>query len=253
VPVVHTQHAVMDDPQPYLLPIRRVLSFAVHTVVGCSPATVRDINARNYAPGAQVVCIENGIPLSGRPVGKRNGTPPVIGVVARLVEVKGHRFFLDAIHQLRAKGLVPHIELLGDGPERSALEAQVERLGLSEQVHFRGNVHDVPERLAGFDLFCLPSLSEAMPISILEAAAAALPLMVTTGGGGPRLLEQGAGGRSVPPGDATALAVALGELLELPPEARRRLGDASRQTVLTHYDIAATADAYLKVFGEAVS
>lgn len=246
--LVHTQHAVHDDAIRWLPHVRRGLGALVDVVVGCNATTSADVIARGYAPAARVVTIDNGIDLRGRPRASLDGEPPCVGTVGRLVPIKGQRFLVDALAQLVADGLDVRGVLYGDGPEADALAQQVSARGLTGRVALPGRVDDVPQRLAGLDLFVLPSLSEAMPLAALEAAAAGLPLVVTSGGGAKALIEAGAGGRVVPPGDAGALADALREILGLDAPARRALGDASHATALAHYDLDATRRAYDRVY-----
>ncbi len=249
VPVrVHTQHAVHDDEYAYLPWIRRGLSGLVDTVVGCSPAVVDDIARRRLSPLAPTCVIENGIPLAGRPTSTLDGDPLRLVSLGRLVPIKGQRHLIDAVALLRARGVAVHLTLGGEGELRDALQQQIHALDLGDRVRLAGQVDAVPAFLASADLFVLPSLSEAMPISLLEAAAAGLPLLVTASGGAPRLIEAGAGGDVVPPGDAEALAAAIARVAALPVEARRALGARSRALVLARYDIAATAAAYADLF-----
>ncbi|MCB9679947.1 MAG: glycosyltransferase [Alphaproteobacteria bacterium] len=242
--VVHTQHAVHDDEVPWLPHVRRGLAPLLDAIVGCSDAVVADIAARRYAPGVPAVAIDNGLPLAGRPTAPLDGDPLRVVTAGRMVPIKGQRFLVDAVAALRDRGIDARLTILGDGPERAALDAQVAELGLGDRVHLPGSVDDVADRLAGADLFVLPSLSEAMPMALLEAAAAGLPLLVTTGGGGPTLLRAGAGGEAVAPGDAGALADAIARVARLSVTERRALGEASRRTVLDRFDIDATAAAY---------
>jgi glycosyltransferase involved in cell wall biosynthesis len=242
--VIHTEHACHDDEYSYLPAIRRQLSHLLDAVVGCSEAVCEEVRRRNYAPHAPIVCIDNGIPLQGRPRSTLDHQPTRVGTVGRMVEIKGQRFLIDALAQVHAAGHPLALTLVGDGPLRAELEAQVDALGLRAHVRFAGQVADVPEQLATFDLFALPSLSEALPMTLLEAGAAGLPMLVTTGGGGPTLLNAGAGGWAVPPGDAGALARALLTFLALSPTERRALGDASHDLVMSRYSIEATASRY---------
>lgn len=247
--LVHTQHAVHDDAIRWLPHVRRGLGTLVDVVVGCNETTAQDVVDRGYAPADRVVAIDNGIDLRGRPRAPLDGDPPVIGTVGRLVPIKGQRFLIDALARLAATESNVRGVLFGEGPEADALAQQIADHRLSDRIALPGRVDDVPDRLAGLDVFVLPSLSEAMPLAALEAAAAGLPMVVTSGGGAKALIEAGAGGLVVPPGDDEALAEALRELLDLPPEARRALGEASHATALTHYDLDATRRAYDRVYG----
>ncbi len=246
--VVHTQHACHDDEYSYLPHVRRQLSRGVDAVVGCSPSVVDDVARRHYSPHAPVSCIENGISLRDRPVASLDGAPLVVGTVGRMVPIKGQIHLIDAVAELIREGLSVRLVLMGDGPERSRLQARVAELGIPDHVQFTGRVDDVPERLAALDLFVLPSLSEALPIALIEAAAAGLPMLVTTGGGGPTLLASGASGWAVEPGDSRALAERIAAYAQVPVAERRAMGEASRALALARYDIATTASAYAALY-----
>lgn len=248
--VVHTQHAVHDDDHRYLPTIRRGLAPLLDAIVGCNAATVRDLRARGYAPGVPAVAIDNGIPLAGRPQASLTRAPFTIGAVGRLVPIKGHDHLLEALALLRREGADARLVLLGEGPERGALEARVRQLGLGDVVSMPGSVHDVSDRLASVDLFCQPSLSEAMPMALLEAAAAGLPLLVTDVGGAPTLLQHGAGGWIVPPGDPAALANAVRDALVLTDAAFADLGRRAREVVVGRYDVHHMARRYEALYRE---
>ena len=100
---------------------------------------------------------------------------PIVLTVARLDPQKGHRYLLAAATE------VPEavFALVGEGGERAALENQARTLGVAERVRFLGHRDDVPELLAACDLFVLPSLYEGLPLSVLEAMAAAKPVVAT--------------------------------------------------------------------------
>ena len=118
--------------------------------------------------------------------------------------------------------------IVGDGPERGALETRIAQLGLGDRVHLLGFRTDIPELLAGCDLFVLPSLFEGLPLSILEAMAAGKAVVATAIGGNDEAVVDGVTGLLVPPADPEALADALRTLLR-EPERRRRLGEAGRR------------------------
>lgn len=249
--VVHTQHACHDDEYIYLPWFRRRLSHGVDALVGCSEAVVADVQRRHYAPHTRHVrCIDNGIPLGGRPRATLDHSPLRVGTVGRMVEVKGQRFLIEAVALLRDRGIDVELVLIGDGELRPDLEDRVRELGIGDRTRFTGLVSDVPDRLAALDLFVLPSLSEALPITLLETAAAGLPMLVTSGGGCGTLVEAGAGGWIVPPGDAESLAERIEAYEEMRPDTRRAMGQASYDLVMSRYDIRSTAARYEALYRE---
>lgn len=139
----------------------------------------------------------------------------LIGIAGRLVTGKGHDLFLQAAAQLaRAAESTPlRFLVIGDGPQRAALQAQAETLGIADRVLFTGFRSDLPQVMAALDIFVLASPEpEVMPLVLMEAMAAARAVVAARVGGVPEIVEDGANGLLVPPGDADALAQALRRL-----------------------------------------
>jgi len=151
----------------------------------------------------------------------------VVGVVARLSEVKDHATFLRAMVPVVQRHPDVHGLLLGEGPHRPAIEALVGQLELSGRVHLAGEVAHSPNPHGWLDLSVLASRTEGFPNSLVEAMAAGRPVVATRVGGVPDAVISGQTGLLVPPGDPAALAAALGELLDDPAGAAA-LGAAGR-------------------------
>jgi glycosyltransferase involved in cell wall biosynthesis len=158
--------------------------------------------------------------------------------VGRLAAVKGVPLLLEAMAALAPRFPALRLSLIGDGPERAALEAQARALGLAERVAFHGyrSQTEVAEALPEADVFVLPSFAEGLPVVLMEALAAQVPVVTTQIAGVPELVQEGVSGRLVPPGDAAALAEAIAALLA-DPEARRRMGAAGRARVQEEFDM----------------
>lgn len=168
--------------------------------------------------------------------------------VGRLVPEKGLDCLLRAWSSL---DLAPTDVLLlaGDGPERAALENLARQLGIAGRVRFLGKA-DEPERiLQASDLFVLPSFTEGMPNSLLEAMATGLPCIATRVGGIPDLIANGQNGLLVPPGDPKALAEAMDHVLG-DPQGAARLGVEARRTVEGTYSIDRVAERYVALYRE---
>jgi glycosyltransferase involved in cell wall biosynthesis len=167
----------------------------------------------------------------------------VIGTVARLSPEKGLPYLLDAFATLRRRlGRRVVLRVAGDGPERSRLEAQIVRLGLSGAVKMFGWVeHEaLPAFLRGLDVFAVPSTWEGFGVAAAEASACGLPIVSTDVHGLPDVVRHNVTGLLVPSKDANALAAALESLID-DPERRSNLGDAGRAYVAEHYDWNANA------------
>jgi len=159
----------------------------------------------------------------------------------------------DVMTLVRAIALLPpgsaRATVVGDGPERADLAEEVRRLGVEGAVDLVGEREDVADLLAAADVFALPTLSEGLPMSVLEAMAAGLPVVAAAAGGVPELVEDGQTGILVPPGRPDALAAALGRLAA-DPALRRRLGGAGRRRAEAHFDIEACRRAHVDLYRE---
>lgn len=133
----------------------------------------------------------------------------LVGMVARLQPVKGHRFFIEAAARVSENIANAHFVLVGDGPLRREIERQVEECGISDRVHLLGDRTDVERLVASFDLSVLASLHEGLPNAVMEAMAAGVPVVATAVGGTMELISEGETGFLVPPGNADALAMRM--------------------------------------------
>ena len=133
--------------------------------------------------------------------------------------------------------------IVGDGPERGAIERLIAELGLGDSVKLTGFTDDVPRRLAAFDLFLQPSTEEGLSLTILEAAAAGVPVVASAVGGTGEIIENGKTGTLVAAGDTEALAAALSGFIENPAPFREMARDA-REVVERRFSLAGMAAAY---------
>lgn len=152
----------------------------------------------------------------------------IIVFVGRLDWQKGLDIMLHAVSQLRIVNSRFKVWIIGDGPLRSTLEAQIDQTGLSKIVQLWGNQDDIASFLFASDIFVLPSRYEAMPSSILEAMAAGLPCIVTKVGDNDRVIGDGIGGIVIPPEDIDQLVRALHTLLT-DAALRRQMSKAARE------------------------
>jgi glycosyltransferase involved in cell wall biosynthesis len=149
----------------------------------------------------------------------------LVGIVATLRSWKGHRFLIDAVARLPES---VHLVIVGDGPMRETLEAQVAKLGLAPRTRFAGNQADVVPWLQALDVFALPSYAnEGVPQALVQAMLVGLPCITTTAGSISELASHEATALVVPQQNAHALAAALERLIG-DPDLRRRLGEAAR-------------------------
>jgi glycosyltransferase involved in cell wall biosynthesis len=157
--------------------------------------------------------------------------PGRIVSTGRLGERKGSRVLVEAVSILAGEGRDVSLVLAGDG-DREGVEARAAELGVADRVEIRSWIgpDEVAAMLRTASVFALPSREEGLPVSLLEAMAHALPVVVTPVGGIPDLVADGTHGRMVSPDDPPGLATALRELLDDPGRARE-MGRAGREEV----------------------
>jgi glycosyltransferase involved in cell wall biosynthesis len=158
----------------------------------------------------------------------------LIGYVGRLEPVKGGRHFIEAAQAVSRQLPSARFIVVGDGSQREALERQA--ASLDDRIRFLGLRQDIPNLMAALDILAVPSLNEGMGRVLLEAGAAAIPVVASRVGGIPDIVDDGETGLLVPPRDDDALAKAMLELARQ-PERRRLMGDTARAKVVPHYSL----------------
>ena len=228
--------------------------FADH-VVSNSQSGKRFVQ-RYWTPEDRVSVVNNGRDLSrfghDPPAGSRAslGIPedaPVVGTVGRLIARKGHDELLDAWTTVREDVPDAHLLIVGDGPERSALEAQAAQLDIETSVHFAGIRDDVPDCLAAMDVFVFPSHYEGLPGALLEAMAAGLPCVATPVDGNSELLAAYESGLFFDPGDSEAMASAL-RLVLTHPDLANDLGAAAHERAREGFDVTSMVAGFEAVY-----
>ncbi|PWC40319.1 glycosyltransferase family 4 protein [Azospirillum sp. TSO35-2] len=205
--------------------------------------------ARRFAPDQPVAIIPNGVDTQ-RFTPRDGAADPADGLsllfVGRVVRQKGLDVLFEALASLPPAGLAGvTLRIVGDGPARPELEAQAQRLGLSERVRFLGWLgrDDLPATYRAADAFVFPSRDEGMPNVVLEAMAAGLPVVATRIAGNRDLVVDGETGLMLDTDDVPALAATIARLAGDAP-LRRRLGAGGRRRVVDHFSWRAVAAAY---------
>ena len=161
---------------------------------------------------------------------------PVVGLVARLDHwAKGHAELFQALAQVRSRYPLRCL-VIGGGRRQPEMVALVRELSLTPFVNFLGHRDDIPDLLAALDIFVLPSHSEGISRSLLEAMAAGLPVVVSDVGGSPEVVRSGVNGLLIPARDPSALARALLRLLS-DPALGQKLGSAASQQVAANFSL----------------
>ena len=228
----------------------RLLLPRAHAVIAGSESVRAFAVSSLGAPASRTHVVHCGIDIEAftpreRPPIREAADARRLVTVGRLVQRKGHAVALAALAGVaRAR---PDVELVivGDGPERAALERLAAAAGLSRHVSFAGTVWPTREVLRGADLFLFPSLDEPQGLALLEAAASGVPIVASRTGGIPEMVDESSA-VLVPPGDAEALGSAVVRLLADP--ARRRALAAAAGRRVHRFDIRAVARRYEAVY-----
>jgi glycosyltransferase involved in cell wall biosynthesis len=254
--IVFTEHGRVSDAPPSRK--RRAANLFLARLSSATFAVSGDLGAHlvgeGFSPRA-VEVIYNGIDVGPRPDVRERlsarhalGIPAetiVVGTIARLDKVKS----LDTL--IRAAALAAHdrplsLVIIGDGPERRALETAAARTGSAAAIRFLGHRDDARRLLPACDVFANSSISEGVSLTILEAMAAGLPVVATRVGGTPEVIDETCG-RLVPARNEVALARAI-EDLAAAPALRATLGRAARQRVEDRFTLDRMVRAYRAVY-----
>ena len=215
-----------------------------HHIV-CNSQALKSVLTENYGvPAARLTIIANGVDTEYfRPVAVTPPGPPRLLYIGRLVPDKDPDTLLKAFQLTTQAHPDAELWLVGEGPRRAALQELAFRLSLSARVRFIPPTDDLLPVLQQATLLVLSSRTEALPNVVLEAMAAGLPVVATRVGGVPELVDPGVTGWLVPPGDAPALAAAMGQALAA-PETRQAMGRTARQRAFDDFSLEAMARRY---------
>ncbi len=242
VPAAITVHGMAISPEEVAL----ARLTGAHLITVCNAAY--SVGLSLGLPDEQISLIPNGVDtrffrpdIDAAPFRRRLQLPegaPVVGMVARLAREKGPDQFIRAASLVAACRQDVHFVLVGEGPLRRDLAREVEALGLGQRFHLVGLAQDTRGIYPALDVVCLPSRMEGQPLTLLEAMAAARPVVATSVGGIPELVQMGETGWLVAQGDMRTMADQVLWLLEN-PERAREMGLAGRQRVTEAFEIRA--------------
>jgi L-malate glycosyltransferase len=227
----------------------RAVARRADVVVALSEGMARNLEVLWGFRASRLAVIPNGVDtvrFRPRPGGDPpHGMPPapVIISVVSLVPTKRYDLLLDAFRSVSARHGDARLALIGDGPQREALERQARESGLAGRVVLAGRRADIETWLSRADIYVSSSDTEGMSNAVLEAMSSGLPVVATRVSGSEDLVVDGATGQLVDAGDPAALAAALSGLLE-DAEMRRRLGAAARRRIEEMFSLRAVAERY---------
>ncbi|HVA30646.1 MAG TPA: glycosyltransferase family 4 protein [Gaiellaceae bacterium] len=267
--IVHTYHGHVL--RGYFDPVRtqifreteRALARHTNRLIAVGPEVRDDLVELGVAPPEKFSVIRLGIDLESRILTTDRraefrrlfGIPEerfVVGWIGRMTAIKRVPDILAAFKALRERGVDATLCLVGDGPDREAVEVAASELGIIRDTLFVGYQRDVAPYYAFFDAFLLPSANEGTPVVAIEALAAQRPVVATAVGGVPDVIEEGVDGFLVEVGDVEALAERL-ERLARDPELRRRMGEAGRARVVPRYRVERLVDDVDALYRELLS
>lgn len=257
--VIHGEHGTLQT-SPRQIRMQRWVWQRVDRLLSVSSRLAERMATTMRLPVERIAVVRNGVDLARfgrtpradarRAFHADDGTV-IIGHAGRLVDVKDQAALVAAAGLLAARHLRFHVLIAGDGPNRTALQAQIDAHGVRDYVTLLGHRADVEPLYAALDVYVLCSRSEGMPNTILEAMASGVPVVSTRVGGADELVVDGETGRLVPAAQPERLAEALAELIAS-PERRRRMGAAGRVRAEESFSVDAMVDGYRTVYRAAL-
>jgi glycosyltransferase involved in cell wall biosynthesis len=250
---IHTKHGINPGGRGHRI-LRRAAAQLTYAFVAVSDTTEQQARAQNDAPAGKIHTIANGIRLdryhpdaqarleTRTELGLDDAW--VVGTVGRLDDFKNQALLVRAMAPLLSEKV--RLVIVGDGPAREAVEAEVAKLREPKWVVMTGRRMDVPHIIPAFDVFALSSKSEGLPLVVPEAMAAGLPIVTTAVGGLPSVVDEGVTGMLVPV-EEDALRGALKKLVDDHALAKR-MGEAARNTALQRYSADRMVEAYLALY-----
>lgn len=235
---------------------RIALGRCANIITAVSAFSARGLsNNDGFAPD-RIRIVANGVDLTRYARGDRARLRERLGLdacrryiinIARFHPVKNQEYLLRAFQEVTDRA--PNVDLLlaGDGPLREQCERLAKHLGIASRVRFLGVRHDIADLLQASDLFVLSSITEAASLTLLEALASALPVVVTNVGGNPEIVRHGVEGVLVATGDPQELASALVRVLR-DPDGAKAMGTAGRRRAASRYRLEETVNGYYSTF-----
>jgi glycosyltransferase involved in cell wall biosynthesis len=238
----HGQNLVGSPREAFLF---RLAGKLPDDIIAVSNDAARIMQGEGIAP-AKITRIWNGIDTSRFAYTGPCSHGPAVAV-ARLSPEKDIASLVRAVALLREQEPHFRVEVAGAGLCLSVLQRLAAELGVTDNVCFRGQVDDIPALLARARLFVLPSLTEGVSLTLLEALARGLPVVATRVGGNPEVVHEGQTGLLVPPSQPNALANAILRLWR-DPELGRAMGAAGRQRVEEHFEVRGMVARYEELY-----
>jgi glycosyltransferase involved in cell wall biosynthesis len=261
--LVSTIHNINEGGRARMLAYRLSNGLVDHMTIVSEAAADRFVS-EGIVPRRLLTVIPNGVDvdLFGNPSSHaretmRESLGPSQGfiwlAVGRFEVAKDYPTMLQAFAMVRDREPKAVLLLVGRGSLQQETEALVGKLGLGDSVRFLGVRHDVPMLMSAADAYVMSSAWEGMPMVLLEAAAASLPIVATRVGGNDEVVQEGETGFLVPPGDAEALAKTMIRMMQLSSNQRRAMGARGREHVRKQYGLDRVAERWESLYREILS
>ncbi len=260
--IIHTDHArEFPDKKRYMI-AEWLVSHFVYKIVGVSDKTTENLHVYEKIPWKKLVTIQNGIDqrrfeqtidrnMKKKELGIPEGSP-VIGVISRIEKVKGISYLLQAMPDIVKEFPTLKLLIVGDGSERENLQLECRQLGIQENVVFTGIRNDVHQILQVLDIFVLPSISEGLPMGLLEAMAAECPVVASNVGGIPGVVGYEENALLVHPGQPKELASTVIFLLK-DEQKRKNMASQLKEIFVSRYSATHMTKKYTELYVKALN
>jgi len=255
--VIHTEHSIEQFKRPRIRFAMKCLSYLCHKVTIIGEEGAQYLIHKVGIPASKVEVIPTGVDTTLCTVSKDSIRGElhlsledrVAIIVARLSPEKNHLFLLESFRKVLNCMPTAKLLIVGEGAEEANIRRMIETLGIEKHVRLLGARRDIPRLLSACDIFTLSSTREGLPIAILEAMAAGLPVVSTDVGDVGMAVKDGVNGILVPSGDSERYADAVMELLT-DSDKRKEYGQKGRDLILEKYSLSAMVIRYEKLYTE---
>lgn len=245
---LHTVHTLAEKETVGLQGVVRFLAYKIRGVipVGISDTVADSIALEHNIKRDKVPVVYNGVDCKRYDLPKIKSDKIRFVTVGNIYNVKNYSFLIDCFAEVAHEYENLTLTIVGDGVLRGEIEEQVKKLGIADKVRITGVVSDVENYLADADVYVASSIFEGLPISMLEAMSAGLPIISTNVGGVPDIIKNGENGILVAPGDKNGYVQALRELT-INEEKRREYSERAK-LLSVKYDEKITVEGYEKLY-----
>jgi sugar transferase (PEP-CTERM/EpsH1 system associated) len=260
--IIYTEHARDIFPSMRVRIADKALSLFTHRIVVVAEYLKRNLVRYEKFNPKKITVIYNGVDpqkfngdFDSRAVKKTFDIDEdrlVIGIVARLDPIKNHKCLLRAMKMVVAELPKTILLIVGDGPFLQELKSFINTLSLNSYVRFLGMRSDIPELMSIMDVFVLCSLSEGLPLTLLEAMASGRAIIATNVGGIPEVIEHGINGLLVEPDNHRALTEAIIQLLR-DKSLAKRISESARNKLMENFTLDKMTEKYKEIYQDCIS